>query len=325
MPQTERPTNKRIFLSYNHNNKDAAKRLAHALHDAGEDVWWDEWEILAGDSLVSKIFEQGLSNASAFVILVSADSIRSSWVREELDLATVKRIEGLTRIIPAMIDDVKVPTSLRALRRVDLSPEHFDSGVQEIINAVHGISDKPSTATRESISRTITPTVAGLSKAASTVAQFILTSSDQDSGQEIAVTGSTLHDKLRLDYQVVNDAIDELEDNGFVRVMKALGTAPYTFVQVEPTYVLYEELAEILDYDPTEDLRIVAATVASDGQIGNSELAIKTDLSPGRLNRAVEHLEDFGLVETYKTLGSFPYRFSNLSANRRTRQFAASL
>ena len=39
---------------------------------------------------------------------------------------------------------------------------------------------------------------------------------------------------------------------------------------------------------------------------------------------AVEYLDDFGLVDTSKTLGTFPFRFSRLIANRRTRQFIAS-
>ena len=323
MAQAEGVTDKRIFLSYTHNDRKIAEKLARMLHDAGENVWWDQWEILAGDSVVNKIFEQGLSDASAFVILVSTNSVQSRWVREELDVATVKRIEGVTRVIPVLIDHVEVPSALRALRRVDLR-ENFSKGVKEIVNAVHGVSDKPTAATRESFAKAIAPSVAGLSPAASTVAQFVLMSSDFDSGQEIAVTGSTLHDALKLDPQVINDAVDELEDNGFVRVMKVLGTAPYSFLQFEPTYVLYKELAASLDYDPEEDIRVVAATVASASQIRGSDLAEQSGLSPGRLNRAVEYLEDFGLVDTSKSLGTFPFRFSRLMANRRTRQFVAS-
>lgn len=67
---------------------------------------------MPGDSLVKKIFEEGLSNADAFLILISKNSINSNWVRQELDVALIKRIEGITRIIPLILDDVKLPEHL---------------------------------------------------------------------------------------------------------------------------------------------------------------------------------------------------------------------
>src|SRR5262245_55445967 len=164
------PPKKEIFLSYAHEDRATAERLANALTSIGEDVWWDQWQILAGDSLVRKIFEEGLSNASAFVILLSSNSVQSKWVREELDVATVRRIEGVTRIIPALVDDVEVPTFLRATRRVDLRSD-FDKGVRDIANAVHGISQKPMSS-GDSLGDKLVSSAAGLSPAASTVALF---------------------------------------------------------------------------------------------------------------------------------------------------------
>lgn len=48
-------------------------------------MWFGEWELLPGDSLVSKIFEEGLATADAMVIVVSKHSlgkpIRVRWRR----------------------------------------------------------------------------------------------------------------------------------------------------------------------------------------------------------------------------------------------------
>ncbi len=316
-------TGKRIFISYSHADRNFAEKLAHALHEEGEDVWWDRWEILAGDSLVGKIFEEGLSNAAAFVVLLSPNSAQSNWVRQELDVATVRRIEGVTRIIPVLIDDVEVPSALRALLRVDMRHD-FRAGVKAIINAVHGVTEKPPSGFRESLTTTLAKSTAGLSPAASTVGLFIIKSSDPDSANRLALTGSALQEALGLEPEIINDAVDELEEAGLVRTLKTVGTAPYDFYQLEPTYVLYRDFSEHLNYNPEDDVRVVAAAVASVGQINATALAKECSLSPGRLNRAVAYLIDYGLVEASQELGTFPYTFSWLRANRRTRQLAGS-
>ncbi len=314
--------NKKIFISHSHSDREFVERLAKSLYEAGEDVWWDQWEILAGDSLIDKIFEGGLSNAAAFVVVISPESIKSKWVRQELDVATVRRIEGVTKIIPVVIGDAEIPVALRALLWIDMRNK-FDEGVRRIVNSVHGISDKPKQLTLESIASILTDNVAGLSKGASTVGLFVLRSSDADNGQITAFSGSDLSAALSLDSQTINDAVDELEEDGMVRTLKAFGTAPYQFVQIHPTYVLYREFSRYLDYNPEEDIRVTAAAVASAGEIDNQELAKKTGLSPGRLNRAVAYLADYNLLKRLQSMGSYPYTFEHVIATRRTRQFVA--
>ncbi len=311
---------KKIFISYSHEDREFVERLAKSLHEAGENVWFDQWEILAGDSLVKKIFEEGLSNASAFIVVLSPRSVSSKWVRQELDVATVRMIEGLTKIIPVVVGDAKIPSALRALLWIDME-KNFDVGIHKIVNSVHGITEKPKQPERESIASMLTENVAGLSKAASTVGLFVLRSADSDSGQVQAFSGPDLSKELGLDLQIITDAIDELDEAGMVRKYKELGGTAYQFVQFEPTYVLYREFSVYLDYNPEEDIRVTAAAVASAGDIINEELANKTGLSPGRLNRAVAYLADYNLVDRLQTLGTYPYTFYHLAATRRTRQF----
>lgn len=312
----------KIFVSYSHEDSEFVERLATSLLNAGEDIWLDKWEITGGDSLIKKIFEEGLSNAAAFIVVISQESVKSKWVRQELDVATVSMINGLTKIIPIIIGDAEIPVALRALLWIDMR-NNFGEGVQKIINSVHGITDKPKQPPRESIASTLAENVAGLSKAASTVGLFVLRSSDQDSGQVQAFSSPNLSTALGLGSETIIDAIDELEEAGMVRKSKELGGMAYQFVQFEPTYVLYREFSEYLDYNPEEDVQITAVTIASAGEIKNEELAKKTGLSPGRLNRAVAYLADYNLVDRIQTLGTFPYTFYHVSATRRTRQFVS--
>ena len=311
---------KRIFISYSHQDRKFAEQLAAALHETGEEVWWDRWEILGGDSLIQKIFEEGLAQADAFVVVLSPESVKSKWVRQELDVATVRKIEGVTKIIPVVIDNVEIPTALRALLRIDMRQD-FKEGVRRITNSVHGITDKPKQSAQESIASSLNESVAGLSLGASTVGLFVLRSADLDSGDVSAFSGQDLSPALNLDPQAINDAVDELEEAGMVQTLRTLGTAPYEFYQVQPTYVLYREFSEYLDYNPEEDIQITAAAVASaNKQIQNQQLAEGTGLPPGRLNRAVEYLADYGFVDRSQRIGAYPFSFSFLMATRRTRQ-----
>ena len=314
---------KQIFISYSHEDREFAGRLASTLHNAGEEVWWDRWEILVGDSLIQKIFEEGLAQAAAFVVVLSSESVKSKWVRQELDVATVRKIEGVTKIIPVVIDKVEIPSALRALLWIDMR-RSFEEGVQRIIHSVHGIRDKPKRSAQESIALSLTKSVAGLSLGASTVGLFVLRSAaGLDSGDVPAFSGQDLSSALNLDPQAINDAVDELEEAGMVRILRAFGTAPYEFYQFQPTYVLYGEFSEYLDYNPEEDIRITAAAVASAKQIESQQLAERTGLSPGRLNRAVEYLADYGLVDKIQSMGTYPFSFLALIATRRTRQFVS--
>src|SRR5215470_58139 len=99
----------RAFLSHSHEDKEIAQQLAEALRRAGVDVWLDKWEIKPGDSIVRKIFEEGLKDCTLFLILLSQASIQSPWVKHELDAAIVQRLDGVTRVVPVVLEPCEIP------------------------------------------------------------------------------------------------------------------------------------------------------------------------------------------------------------------------
>lgn len=313
-----------IFISYSHEDHASAERLARALMEQGHEVWWDQWEIAAGDSIIRKIFAEGVAKAGAFVILLSPASVGSKWVQEELDAATVRRIEDLTRVIPALVQDVPIPMALRTLRWVDLSKD-FEAAVRLIVNAVNGVTEKPRLGPPPVHIADSLPAMDGLSRLATSVARHLLSQSDPDSAGERALTGTDLTVVLHLQPEEVNDAVDELEEAGLVTAVKALGTAPFDFVAIEPTYLLYHMAADQLAYSPSADIDVVVAAVASLGSADGEKLQQITNLSPGRLNRAVDFMRDGGLAEVLRFLGTYPYSFGVIEATRQTRQAADQL
>jgi len=101
------------FLSYNKADREIARRLGVQLILAGADLWFDQWEIRAGDSIPGKLNE-GLTTFDTFVLLWSQHAEKSGWVRAELEAAIQRGINNPhIRIIPVRLDVSEMPALLR--------------------------------------------------------------------------------------------------------------------------------------------------------------------------------------------------------------------
>jgi TIR domain len=310
---------KKAFISYVAADKEFVRRLAKELNSHGIPIFFDEWDIQPGDSIIQRIFGEGLAASEFFFIVLSKASVRSSWVKDELDVATVRRIEGLTRVVPILKEDCEIPWSLRALRWVDLRTD-FDSGVRELTKLVYDAGECPPLGTAPEIIQSLVEGVGGLSREASTVGVLLLQYSDLDNGVIPQISGQEIQRATNLTPQEINDAVDELEENGMVRTIKWLGTAPFDFGVILPTYVCFLHFRSQLPYDPEEDITRVVNTLATLGRCDAVTLKERTQLSVGRLNRAVAYLEDYGLAKIVTHLGTAPYTFAEVSATRQTPQ-----
>lgn len=141
------PTNRppRAFLSHAKEDKDRfVVDFARRLRSSGIDAWLDYWELQPGDSLVDRIFEEGIGSADAFIVVLSKNSVDKKWVREELNAAVVRRLSEGTRLIPVLIDDVEVPQALRSTFWVKVALDSgYDNELDQIIRAIYGHTEKP--------------------------------------------------------------------------------------------------------------------------------------------------------------------------------------
>ena len=138
--------NPKVFISHASEDKERfVKRFALKLRNKGVDAWLDKWEIKPGDSLVDKIFEEGIGECSAFIIILSKNSVNKKWVKEELSSAVVRRIEKSTKIIPVKIDDnINIPTSINHLYRVNITNlDNYDNDFEDIYNTIYDVNQKP--------------------------------------------------------------------------------------------------------------------------------------------------------------------------------------
>lgn len=78
------------FISHSSADKDRIARALDALlRERGIRVWLDERDLLPGYNLVDAIFDHGIARSDAFVVVLSANSMKSGWVHEELTNAVV--------------------------------------------------------------------------------------------------------------------------------------------------------------------------------------------------------------------------------------------
>ena len=49
-------------------------------------------------------------------MILSRASVDKKWVKEELNAALVKKINGLTKLIPVVLDDCEIPEALHSTR-----------------------------------------------------------------------------------------------------------------------------------------------------------------------------------------------------------------
>lgn len=135
----------KVFVSHASEDKNRfVINFATRLRNRGVDAWLDKWEIGIGDSLVDKIFEEGLKEADAIIIVLSKVSINKPWVREELSSSVVAKIQNGTKLLPVLIDDCEVPVSLKHLVWEQIQDlQEYDESFEKIVSSIFGVKKKP--------------------------------------------------------------------------------------------------------------------------------------------------------------------------------------
>src|SRR4029453_5316829 len=106
-----------IFMRYASEDRKKAEALAGALSARGWSVWWDR-KIPLGKSF-DEVIEKALSESKCAIVLWSAMSVASEWVRNEASEAKRRGI-----LVPVFLETVDAPLVFRLL--------NLDSAVENI-------------------------------------------------------------------------------------------------------------------------------------------------------------------------------------------------
>jgi hypothetical protein len=129
-----------VFLSYARADAAQVHRLAENLHNAGLEVFLDEWEIAPGDVLVHQL-DRGILNSRNVVLAVTPTSLSRPWVLEEYAAALTRTVAGKQRLLAVLLADAELPPFLASRAWVDLrhadGPE-YEKTVGKLIAILRG-------------------------------------------------------------------------------------------------------------------------------------------------------------------------------------------
>ena len=135
----------KVFISHaGEDRKRFVEPFTTKLREKGVDAWVSFWEINLGDSLIFKIFNEGIESSKVFIVVLSKNSIDKPWVKKELSIAIVQQINNKSKIIPIILDDVEVPLALQdtAYQKIkDII--NYEVEFNNVINAIFGLYVKP--------------------------------------------------------------------------------------------------------------------------------------------------------------------------------------
>jgi hypothetical protein len=125
----------KVFLSYAQMDAQAVARVADDLRQQGVELWLDRQDLVAGDEWLPQI-EAAISKADFMLVFISTASLNSAWVQREYQVAFQSQAKtGGTRLIPVLLERVKLPPFLAAIQYVDLTESYVD-GIRQILHAL---------------------------------------------------------------------------------------------------------------------------------------------------------------------------------------------
>jgi CTP:molybdopterin cytidylyltransferase MocA len=123
------------FISHSSKDKPFVRQLAADLVASGVQVWIDEQRIRVGDSIPERV-AQGVAESDFFLVVVSAASVDSPWVKKELNQALVHEIEKRqVRVMPVLLDKVTLPETIREKKYADFT-ESYAKGLEELLESI---------------------------------------------------------------------------------------------------------------------------------------------------------------------------------------------
>jgi len=137
--------NPKVFISHASEDKERfVLDFAQKLRKSGVDAWYDDWEIKLGESLVKKIFSDGLGSSEGVAIILSSYSVEKPWVKEEIDSAFVKKVQEKVRLFPIILDDCVIPECLDHLKYIRIKNiENYSKEFEEILSTIFNSEIRP--------------------------------------------------------------------------------------------------------------------------------------------------------------------------------------
>jgi hypothetical protein len=293
----------KVFLSHASDDKDRfVMGFARQLRESGVDVWLDQWEMKPGDSLVDKIFEEGLKDARAVIIVLSTISVQKPWVREELNASVVNRISRGTKLIPVVIDECDVPESLRSTvwQKVDRLDDYSQS-LQRILSAIFETNDKPAIGKTPARFSGTEPLISGLTRVDDLVLREIAHLQIEQNNGLVTFDQICAEPTLtEIPQQELLDSLEILGQKYLIKISYVL-SAPMSHVVL--TDFGFQQFAEAYVSDYNEVVARIAALLVNENVCQNEELAARIERPVGFVDFILSLMESNDHIKVTKYIG----------------------
>lgn len=132
-----------VFISYAHQDSAVVDAVRARLNEAGYRTWIDREGIGGGEGWMDMV-PRAIRDSRFFVLMISTSSIKSKWVKKEIQFAAKNKC----KILPVLLSSVRLPASwdfaLGDANYIDLSTNEA-AGTQQLIRALK----KPSAAQQD--------------------------------------------------------------------------------------------------------------------------------------------------------------------------------
>ena len=130
-----------IFLSHSSVDKEFTDKLHGLLELSGFHVWYDEKRLMGSTQLLSGL-PKYIDDSEAFIVVLSQNSCKSSWVQDEYGYARGLMDKGeLKTIIPIVIDDCEIPGFYNNYKWIDCKDGLIPRSFFAILTALYGSSE----------------------------------------------------------------------------------------------------------------------------------------------------------------------------------------
>jgi hypothetical protein len=121
-----------IFISYASPDRESARRLAERLSELGHSVWWDR--TIPPGRQFDEVIQEALNTARCVIVLWSAQSVRSNWVKTEAADALAQ-----DKLLPVLMERVLPPMEFKRIQAADLGDWSGEADHAEFGNLVASI------------------------------------------------------------------------------------------------------------------------------------------------------------------------------------------
>jgi hypothetical protein len=310
----------RVYLAHATEDKSVVRPVAEFLMANGVEVWFDEWDIEAGQSL-RQAMEDGLGWMTHFVVILTPTSIKKRWVSREIDVGITRLVGGDSRMVPLRVgvEPGELPLFLQTLLCPAFDPVSGHD-LKNLIDRLHGVSRKPALGPKPSYVQSVSDGLTGWSSSAIAIAKHLVETSEHGLSHDPMRTPAELADATGLSAEDVKIGSLDLRDAGLLK------QSEYGDDSIWPARGLFVDFdAAYMGFDPAADGLVIANRLVSVGDDLDIEpLATELGWAPRRMNSAVAYLERVGAIDARHSLASEPWRAVYLSPIDQTLRFVRS-